>query len=176
MQTIPGEPILTIRGAYPAFNFDQTIALISGLDIFLDRVWNLNNNKVLTYNGMVSFLYHRDLERGEALYFMPGNSLWNELSLQFSKALNLSISNQWIFQQKLIPTTYMDYAPPPPTYTLVGAAIAYSYKYKWRLRISVDNAFNQKYRDFLDRFRYFADASGTNLKVQWTFYFNSKTN
>ena len=47
------------------------------------------------------------------------------------------------------------------------------------LGISVFNLFNESYRDYLDRFRYFTDAMGRNisirLKVPFTINFKNKS-
>jgi iron complex outermembrane receptor protein len=42
---------------------------------------------------------------------------------------------------------------------------------KLRFHLSVDNALNEKYRDYLNRLRYFADEPGLNVTVGMNFSF-----
>ncbi|MBK7577224.1 MAG: TonB-dependent receptor [Ignavibacteria bacterium] len=65
-----------------------------------------------------------------------------------------------------------DYAPPPPGYLLadvsVGGMIDISEAVQSRLTISCTNIFNTAYRDYLSRYRYFADDPGRNLIIRFT--------
>jgi iron complex outermembrane receptor protein len=43
---------------------------------------------------------------------------------------------------------------------------------KFDFGISITNAFNQSYRDYLNRFRYFADEQGQNISFRATYRFS----
>ena len=40
-----------------------------------------------------------------------------------------------------------------------------------QIRIGIENLVNVKYRDYLNRQRYFADATGRNLTLSWLQHF-----
>jgi iron complex outermembrane receptor protein len=70
-----------------------------------------------------------------------------------------------------------DYAPSPPGYHLfnfeTGIKISAD-EYDARLIFSVNNIFNTRYRDYLDRFRYFTDAPGRNFILRFIIPFRSE--
>jgi iron complex outermembrane receptor protein len=59
-------------------------------------------------------------------------------------------------------TAGTDYAPPPKGYILTNIALnAQPFKNKpVTIYFSMDNVLNVKYRNYLNRFRYFTDESG----------------
>ncbi|MBP6732798.1 MAG: hypothetical protein KA149_12105, partial [Chitinophagales bacterium] len=68
-----------------------------------------------------------------------------------------------------------DYAPPPPAYWLLNFEAGLNFDFglnKFSVSMNLDNAANFKYRDYLDRFRYYADARGINcaLRLKWEFF------
>jgi len=59
-----------------------------------------------------------------------------------------------------------DFAPPPKAYGLLQAEIGINMsfgKQQVNLSISGTNLLNNAYRDYLDRFRYFANSQGRNF-------------
>ncbi len=58
-----------------------------------------------------------------------------------------------------------DYAVPPKGYQLVQANWGISLK-KVDIGLRISNAFNTAYRDYLNRFRYFADDQGRNISLR----------
>ena len=70
-----------------------------------------------------------------------------------------------------------DFAPPPKEYGLLSAEIGGDFdfgKQKLQVSLTANNLLNVEYRDYLDRFRYFADSQGRNftlrIKVPLTIY------
>ena len=70
-------------------------------------------------------------------------------------------------QNRVVDT--LDYAPPPPGYFLVnleaGGNISIG-KQTVELHFAVNNLTNTRYRDYMDRFRYFTDAMGRNYSLR----------
>jgi len=61
-----------------------------------------------------------------------------------------------------------DFVPPPPGYTLLHAKISSNIilpGHKLRWFIKVNNVMNLRYRDYLNRQRYFADEEGRSFIV-----------
>jgi iron complex outermembrane receptor protein len=171
------QPELTIKGAYPVFNYTQANARISGLDTKLQtqlfdhleitgkamllRAWNYSINDYLVY--MPSDRYSLDVKG------------FTDLSKNV-KDFYLQAGYQFVSKQWRVPKN-VDFAPPPKAYGLLSAEIGVSFKFgKQKLNISLaaNNLLNQIYRDYLDRFRYFADSQGQNftlrIKVPLTLY------
>jgi iron complex outermembrane receptor protein len=58
-----------------------------------------------------------------------------------------------------------DYAAPPKAYEIVQANWGINLK-KIDLGIRISNALNTSYRDYLNRFRYYADDQGRNVSFR----------
>ena len=171
---------LTIRGAFPVFKYEQTDANIYGLDV--STQFTINNSLLGTLK--YSYLRGRDIENNSPLIFMPPNSLFGSLIYRAKKHLNLSqhllleeseieISNRLVFEQKNI-LPEQDFLPPPPAYNLLSLKISSNVifsNYKIRCFIKADNLLNARYRDYLNRQRYFADERGRSVSVGVNFRF-----
>jgi iron complex outermembrane receptor protein len=100
--------------------------------------------------------------------FTKTSSKMNEIYIQAGYQF---ITKQWRVPQNI------DFAPPPKAYGLLSAEIGGSFAFgKQQLNISVtaNNVLDEIYRDYLDRFRYFANSQGQNytlrIKVPLTIY------
>jgi iron complex outermembrane receptor protein len=58
-----------------------------------------------------------------------------------------------------------DYAAPPAGYYLVNLNAGMTYK-KLEVSLRISNALNAAYRDYLNRFRYYADDQGRNISLK----------
>lgn len=171
------EPELTIRGAFPVFNYKQTNARISGFDVKITnrffnhfqlmskamilRAWNYSANDYLIY--MPSDRYSIDLKAHTKI-----SKKVTEIYIQGGY--------QYITKQWRVPVN-VDFANPPKGYGLLNAEIGTYVKFgnqQLNLALTATNLMNTIYRDYLDRFRYFTDAQGRNigirLKVPITLY------
>jgi iron complex outermembrane receptor protein len=59
-----------------------------------------------------------------------------------------------------------DFAPAPDGYFLLGAEAGVRIG-NGTLSVQLENALNKNYRDYMNRFRFFADAMGTNLTLRY---------
>ncbi len=163
---------LTIRGAFPVFRYEQTDANIYGLDF--STQFTVGNSLL----GLVKYSYLRGMDRTNdlPLIFMPPNSLFGSLTFRLPKAINftktrkmedseIEISNRFVFEQDNILET-QDFTPPPFSYNLLGLKFSSNLIFprtKIRCYVKADNLFNVRYRDYLNRQRYFADDIGFSL-------------
>jgi iron complex outermembrane recepter protein len=163
------EPILTIRGAFPGFNYQQADVRMAGCDFYL----NYKFSKSLEIISKASILRARNKTQDNWLIMMPSDRYDNELIYRFKKWKSLSnayvsFSAQHILKQWRVDQN-VDFAPPPPAYYLFNMHLSSSVlikKQKIEIGISVFNLFNTSYRDYLDRFRYFTDAVGRNISFR----------
>ena len=170
-----GEAQLTIRGAFPAFDYDQADARIMGIDWTGD----FNLYKTLHLESKASLLsgWNRELE--DYLIYMPPLRFEQGLKWGFNEKKQadhpsfVRISALWVLQQKQAPAT--DYAPPPAGFVRLDAELFHTLmwgKQRLEVGISVSNLLNTEYREYLNRFRYFAAEPGRNLSLRLKVPFN----
>lgn len=170
--TLP--PALTIKGAFPVFKYEQVNARFSGADLFvnykLDQHFNLSLKGafVRAFNQTErNFLVGIPADKIE-----PGITWINELKNKNKLVANLSVP--LVRTQDRVEAN-SDYVDPPKGYVLVNAQVSYSFAVRKQyidLSLEVNNLFNQSYRDYLNRFRYFADEIGRNIGLKIKVPFN----
>nr|MBP6314045.1 TonB-dependent receptor [Chitinophagaceae bacterium] len=72
------------------------------------------------------------------------------------------------FKQFLVPTA-ADYVPAPPAYFLLQSELLADWRFAKqtvRMNLGVSNILNTRYRDYLNRNRYFANESGRNIYIR----------
>lgn len=183
------DPVLTIRGAFPSFAYEQTDARLTGLE------WSAEWSplKMLAFSSSASILRAWNQRDDDWLVLMPADRFRHGVTWfpQFSKKtisredapfVKLSMVN--VLRQSRTPEN-QDYAPPPAAYTLFDAEAGTTFTLReaqttWyppasalhhsaiRLRVglAVQNVFNTAYRDYLNRLRYFSYEAGRNVSVR----------
>ena len=168
------EPVLTVRGAFPGFVFTQTDAILKGIDFhgsyhwntYIEtkvkgavlRAWNKTENEWL-------ILMPSDRVEIETGYHIDRNRVWKHYYFGFT--------GQYVAKQTRVPQN-ADFVPPPVDYWLCGVSAVTHVRLGAQLLelgLNVTNLFNQRYRDYLDRFRYFTDAMGTNVSFRVKYKF-----
>ena len=170
-------PAITINGVYPQFAFVGRDAHISHwnnqLSQNLGKKWKLNLSS--------AWVRGRDKEKQNWLVWMPADRWSAGLHYHSTKSrsgarpnrLGLPVQGgveiQHVAHQKRVPLdsanqVILDYAPAPPAYSLLRFYLGGQLRgghLQWL--ISMDNALNTRYRDYMNRLRYFADEPGLNL-------------
>ncbi len=168
------EPILTIRGAFPAFSYRQANAVLRGADLTFDY----QLFAFYRLGARASAVRADNLDTNEPLIFMPSDRLqWiNHFDLPaFGSFENtyFEISATLVRRQDRAPAN-ADYTDPPPGYKLLDLELGTQTivgRHPILIYLSVNNVFNTAYRDYLSRFRYFIDDPGRNvvLRMQVSF-------
>lgn len=163
---------LTIRGAYPVFSYVQDDVNISGLDASVTIPLGHSIEWQVTGNLIRGSL----MGSGEPLIYMPQDRIVSHIKYQFSgNELNghLSIGGEYMFRQKRFPEE-VDFLPPPDGYFLLNAEA------KLRFQLfgedvtfftSANNILNTRYRNYLNRWRYFSDEMGFDLSLGGRWHF-----
>ena len=165
-------PVLTIRGAFPSFAYEQTDARLTGLD------WNADWKPIrqLSVSSSGSLLRARNQSTGEWLTLMPSDRIrqgvrWNlgqEGKLLLFQDSYAGFSAVHVFKQTRVPDN-QDFAPPPPGFTLFDFEAGTTFDFgnnKANIGLAVQNIFNTAYRDYLNRLRYYSDEMGRNVSVR----------
>lgn len=159
-------PTLTIRGAFPTFEYTQVDALYGGFDVAL----NDSITKKIIFSTRLSVVSAYNVSQQEWLIYIPPARWQNGVkyllpSKGIIKKPFVSIDGVYVARKNNVPEN-TDYMLPPAAYFLLQAE-AGTYltlaKQDMLLTFTVQNMLNTKYRDYLDRFRYYADAAGRNF-------------
>ncbi|MFY0645021.1 MAG: TonB-dependent receptor [Bacteroidia bacterium] len=166
-----GETQLSIRGAFPVFRYVQTNARYAGIE--LDMLYKLFGSWTSQIN--VATLWVKDQITNEFIYGIPAQNFQAKLKYSFAEKLFMYNGYWWLnasytsSQNRVEPGA--DFADSPPSYFLIDTEIGAQYKEtSMRFSIGVRNLLNTTYRDYMNRYRYFAHDMGINfyLTINYT--------
>lgn len=173
----------TSRGAFPAWEYQQTHALLTGIDV--ETTWDITSN--LKHLFSLAYVNGENLSDNENLIDMPPLSINN--TLRYSKKewrqLNLELKSEWVSRQHQFPNynfvtkipingeltpVLVDISSPPKAYHLLhfyaDIKLKINEKLLTTIAFSVQNIMNTTYRDYLNRQRFFVDEMGRNIQLQ----------
>jgi iron complex outermembrane receptor protein len=159
--------ITTVRGSFPAFTYEQIDASFKGMDgqlsYSISESWSLQQK--------TSIVRAYDELNNTYMINIPPDRFEYLIRYQFKKHKQyVSWGITQISMQKRVEVN-ADFLTPPKGYILGQVHWGISIN-KFDLGVSVTNAFNQAYRDYLNRFRYFADDQGQNISFRATYRFS----
>ncbi|MCB0762599.1 MAG: TonB-dependent receptor [Flavobacteriales bacterium] len=168
---IPGDqPALTIRGAFPTYYYTGVPATLYGLDANIA----VPVSKGLDFSLGGSILRGKDRSSGKFLSQMPPDRLRASVNYTQSPSIKWiskwygSVSCEWVNKAwKVDPLS--DFAPPPKAYVLPGMQLGADLliaNQSVAVHVVVTNLLNSTYRSYLNRFRYYADESGTDVQLR----------
>jgi iron complex outermembrane receptor protein len=152
----------TVRGAFPGFSYEQIDAIFQGIDFQA----NYQITPKLAFQQKTSIVQAFDIsDKFKYLVNIPANRFEYNLSYRWMKDKQyVSLGVVQVGEQtRAEPGS--DYAVPPKAYEIVQANWGLSLK-KIDLGIRISNALNTAYRDYLNRFRYYADDQGRNVSFR----------
>lgn len=182
----------TVRGPMPVFVFDQTDALFVGADYTWKREWS----KRIDGTFGLSYLWSTDISKKEPLINQAPISMtyklnWDIKKLHKLKTSTITMKPNYVFKQFQSPRTIspeslidgsveitpnskiFDFKDAPNGYFLIDI----SWMFEWKSlngSISINNLLNNRYRNYLNEMRYFADEQGRNIVFNLNYKFNAK--
>ncbi|MGV3703983.1 MAG: TonB-dependent receptor [Arcticibacter sp.] len=161
-----------IRGTFPIYNYKQTNARFAGLDLTAKA-------QVLPfaeYELKGSVVKARDVRNDSYLPWIPSDRLDNSLRFKLPEFAQLSssylrIQHQFVAEQKRYDEG-SDYTPPPSAYNLFNLDLGTQMKIgknNLSLNVSAQNLTNKLYKEYLNRFRYYAHDTGRNFILRATY-------
>jgi iron complex outermembrane receptor protein len=169
---------LTIRGAFPTFQFTQANAAFSGIEFSS----TMPIYKAYHMHVKGNLLQAKNLEARTYLPLIPparaelelNGPLYSKEKTKIEWALTGSYT---AMKQHIAPGT--DYVMPPHDYFLLSVDVLAVLPIKQQLiqiNVGANNLLNTRYRDYMDRNRYFADEMGRTifLKFSIPFQFTQK--
>ena len=169
-----GKVLLTTKGAFPEYTYQQTNALLSGVDIDFSYKWT-NKFSSLTKS---TYLYAYDFDENNGLIGISPNRIEQAFWYSIFKKnedndLIFSFAASYFFKQNNSNLNFELVNPPKGYYlfdTGLSYKIRYNYKYEYRhdyikVNFEINNLLNTQYRDYMNRNRFFANEMGRNFKL-----------
>lgn len=166
--------VQSLRGAFPVFNYKSTQAFFWGVD--LHGKWTFSDH--LGYDLKASLIRARDISNNNYLPFIPSDRLSHTINYGTKVTRQLSNLGIWL-RNDLVNRqgryhANSDYAPPPAAYSLFALGLSSSWALKGNtlnLNLAVENVFNTEYKDYLNRYRYYAHDIGRNFSIKINYLF-----
>jgi iron complex outermembrane receptor protein len=169
----------TIRGDFPVFAYQKTDAVLYGLD----AAAAYTISKQLTFQNKSSFIVGTNTKSNAGLIDIPPLQISNAIRYSNKEFYNFNTTIESIFMGKqtrfpdfnfttTLPnsqTVLVDVSTPPDAYHLLNFKSGASFSLNntsFQINLSVNNLLNNRYRDYLNRLRFFADELGRNFKLQ----------
>ncbi|HEX8659764.1 MAG TPA: TonB-dependent receptor [Hymenobacter sp.] len=173
----PIAPVLDIRGLFPSYRYQQTDARFRGVDLL--AAYRLAS--VLTLGVKAATVVERDLRQNDYLILAPADRLEGWLRYETLApgtaarrvaGFYAQLGAQGVRRQTRVPrdNQQRDYQDPPPGYWLLGAEIGGTLRLGPRTPLEISltgtNLLDARYRDYLNRYRYFLDDLGRNVTLR----------
>lgn len=179
----PKDIELTIRGAFPRFDYEQTDALYWGADFQVDG--QLNHG--FSYLADASLVWAQDIDNGDFFINIPAHQFSGELKKTWNDQGKLkqpwvALSGQYTMEQYRAPEVFpyetvlvsgadtplpssFDFAAAPQGYFLIGVRAGVRLS-NTSVQLGVENLLNSTYRNYMNRFRYYMDEPGINFTLR----------
>lgn len=173
---LPSGYRLTIRGAFPVFDYVATDATLYGTDLTVTFAvagpWSVRS-RLTVVRGW-------DRTMQDHLFLMPADRWENALLYERDtcgswRGLQMALTSTWVAEQVRVPAD-VDFTAPPESYHLLGASASITRSIgtsEMRVGVLGANLLNVAFRDYLDRFRYYADARGMDISLWVRFSFGN---
>jgi len=170
-----GETQLSIRGAFPVFRYIQSDVIYSGVDAEL----SYKPSPRWTTGSQLNLVYATKQRGGAFIYGVPApnTSLFLKHGFEPSSSLKdayLQLNTNYVFRHEWADLD-QDFTKPPEGYLLLGLEFGrYFKKMPAMMVFEINNILNQKYRDYMNRYRYFADEQGVQFSITFNYTINKK--
>ncbi len=151
----------TVRGVFPVFTYQQIDARFQGVDF--QATYALSSR--ISIQQKTSLVRAFDTENNQYMINIPADRFEYLVRYAFKKN-NAYVSGgvTQVSKQTRVETG-SDYAEPPAGYFLVNLNWGVKMR-RFDINFRVSNALNAAYRDYLNRFRYYADDQGRNISLK----------
>ncbi|NJL18452.1 MAG: TonB-dependent receptor [Nitrospira sp.] len=165
----PRAPVLTIRGAFPAYNYNQTDARLNGVELsgsVAPTAW-------LRLQGTANAVRGTDLVNGGPLFDMPADRATLQVRVVGARPRlgnwHVGVGSVLVREQDGVPEGTV-YQLPTAGYALASADLgATNISVAGRhidVAVSATNLLNARYRDYLSRYRLFVNDAGRDLVMR----------
>ncbi|MCE7054581.1 TonB-dependent receptor [Algoriphagus sp. AGSA1] len=168
-----GEVFVSLRGTFNVYEYLQANAFFYGFDF----AGSYDFTSKLSGYLKGAIVQAKNTDNNSYLPFIPANRMEWGISYDFAKDIHtpthkLTLSNVLVAKQTRDPD--FDIAPPPPAYALFNVSYSKQFEVgedKLNLGLQIQNLFNTRYKDYMNRFRYFTYDMGTNALIKINYEF-----
>ena len=165
---------LTVRGAFPRFRYVAGDVWMHGVDAAAE--WTFRPR--WSFRSRLAMVRGRDLDAGTWLFQVPMDRMANSLVFRADSAggwrgIECAVTHTFVWRQTRVPEG-MDFMEAPGAYHLLGLSASIRRPLgSGELGIGIEgyNLLNTIYRDYLDGFRYYADAAGADVALRLHYAF-----
>jgi iron complex outermembrane receptor protein len=150
----------TVRGVFPIFSYQQIDARFQGIDFQAGYLLSPR----LSVQQKTSIVRALDTQNDHYMVNIPADRFEYTLRYAFSSKHYVSGGMTQVSRQTRVEKG-SDYAAPPAGYFLVNLNWGIQVR-RLEVNLRVSNALNAAYRDYLNRFRYYADDQGRNISLK----------
>lgn len=153
---------LSTRGAFPVYEWKNTDAFFRGVDLYFQ--FPLYKNLQLSHKSSIILAN----EGKDYLVNIPANRMEHTLEYAFERAaFDFYITHLFVGKQSRF-NSEIEIVEPPNAYQILSAGVGKSFSIRDKISakagIKVNNLLNTTYRDYLNRFRYYADEMGRDIR------------
>lgn len=156
---------LTIRGAFPLFLYRAGNAFLYGTNV--QAFYQAGQH--WEFDGRLAVVRGENRTEGQPLVFMPSDNFRFGAHYNTSNEWKINLEGLFVARQNRLEPE-QDFLDTPPAYQLfdlsVSRELTLPRNRSLNLRVAAQNILDTRYRDYLDRQRYFADAPGRNVELR----------
>ncbi len=159
---------LTIRGAFPTFRYSQIDAHFYGTEFSSSsKVY-----KSIRFNTKANLTIAQNLSSQAFLVGIPPLRIEGELEMPLyshnQNTIEAKLGTSYTFRQNRVADS-SDYVPAPEGYVLVQSDVLANWhvaKHPIQINVGGTNLLNTRYRDYMNRNRYFVNEIGRNIYIR----------
>ncbi|WKK59929.1 TonB-dependent receptor [Sphingobacterium sp. BN32] len=161
----------TIRGTFPVFSYEQHNSLFYGVDV--NANWKIN--QLFDYQLQGSLVRAKNTSLDTYLPYIPSDRLSHafQWTIDTESTTYLKLTHEFIAKQNRY-AEGADFIAPPAAYHLFHLHASRTFQIqnnKLTSSLAVENLLNTEYKDYMDRFRYYAHRPGRNIKLSISYKF-----
>jgi iron complex outermembrane receptor protein len=160
---------VTIRGAYPRYNYGPISAWFYGADGSV----TLAPERPVSFQAVVSVVRGRNQDASVFLVGIPSDRLLLNLNAEKEDWGRAQLSTELVAKQSLVDES-LDFAPTPDGYVLLHASVSKDWMLggnQGTLSLYGSNLLNQSYRNYMSLLRYYADEKGRDIRLALSYQF-----
>lgn len=165
-----------IAGVFPIFRYKQVDARFYGGDVAIA----VKPLSWLTYNAQAQWVRAVNSQTGGYFPYIPADRYEQSIECKFksiSKHLDniaFNVGYLYVAKQRRFDPSIDFISETPPAYHLLGAGINFGFPLKpgrIELNVTVSNVLNSLYKEYTNRFRYYAHEKGRDVRLSISYKF-----
>ena len=165
-----------IAGVFPIFRYKQVDARFYGGDVAIA----VKPLSWLTYNAQAQWVRAVNRKTGGYFPYIPADRYEQSIECKFkniSKHLDniaFNVGYLYVAKQRRFDPSIDFISETPPAYHLLGAGINFGFPLKpgrIELNVTVSNVLNSLYKEYTNRFRYYAHEKGRDVRLSISYKF-----